>query len=425
MRAFITDDVVRQLVPPARGNTIIWDDDAPGMPDSKVVGFGARITAKGAKAFVLDYRVKDTGDQRRPTIGKYPAMKAVRAREIARKWREQIEEGRDPQAERKAKREAPIVDELIARFDAEHIAECRPTTQIAYRLILRLHVAPAIGRLRVDDVEFDHVDAIRRRLTQAGKAIQANRAMSVISKMFTLAQRWKMRSDDKPNPARNISRQREIARDRYLSFPELTRLTAALAEHPDREGADVIMLLLWTGARKSEVMGMRWRDLDLDLKGANGGQATWNRRAADLKGRRNHTLPLSKDARALLLTIHAEQTKGRLGLPEFVFSSAASKTKHIISIRRLWRNVAKSADLPGVRIHDLRHSFASTLVSAGTSLPMIGSLLDHKNAATTMRYSHVNLDPQRVAVEVVAAAVAAAAQAGPPPETVRLKRRGG
>jgi integrase len=108
-----------------------------------------------------------------------------------------------------------------------------------------------------------------------------------------------------------------------------------------------------------------------------------------------------------------------------VFSSAASKTKHIISIRRLWRNVAKSADLPGVRIHDLRHSFASTLVSAGTSLPMIGSLLDHKNAATTMRYSHVNLDPQRVAVEVVAAAVAAAAQAGPPPETVRLKRRGG
>jgi integrase len=83
------------------------------------------------------------------------------------------------------------------------------------------------------------------------------------------------------------------------------------------------MLLLWTGARKSEVMGMRWRDLDLDLKGANGGQATWNRRAADLKGRRNHTLPLSKDARALLLTIHAEQTKGRLGLPEFVFFSAA------------------------------------------------------------------------------------------------------
>jgi integrase len=172
---------------------------------------------------------------------------------------------------------------------------------------------------------------------------------------------------------------------------------AALAQHPDRAAADAIKLLLLTGARRGEVLSMRWLDVDL-------GAATWNRKAADLKQGRDHSLPLSAPAAALLRSVADTQSNGgKRPLGEFVFASAASKTQHLVAIRRLWRNVIKTADLPDFRIHDLRHSVASQLISSGASLALVGSLLGHSSPAVTQRYAHLYDSVEREAVDKIGA----------------------
>jgi integrase len=151
--------------------------------------------------------------------------------------------------------------------------------------------------------------------------------------------------------------------------------------------------MLLTGCRRGEALAMRWRDVNLS-------DGTWSRQAADLKGRRAHKLPLSPAVIELLSTIRAEQSAGE----EHVFPGAGS-TGHLVSVKRAWRGLCRSADIKDARLHDLHHSHAALLASGGASLPLIGSLLGHASAASTQRYSSLFLDPQRRAVEMVAAAL--------------------
>jgi len=212
--------------------------------------------------------------------------------------------------------------------------------------------------------------------------------------MFSLAIRWGMRAD---NPAKGIERNPETGRKRYLKGDELARLVTALAAHPDRQAADIVRMLLLTGARRGEVFAMRWADIDLT-------EGTWTKPGSTTKQKTEHIAPLSAPARQLLAEISDKQRKP---LGTFVFPGD-SATGHAVELKRAWRTICKAADITGLRVHDLRHSFASQLVSGGASLPLIGALLGHSNPTTTARYAHLFQDPQRAAVEKVGAVITAA-----------------
>jgi integrase len=412
----LTDDVAANAPAPARGKAYTWDSDADGRVGSATKGFALRITSGGAKTWVLRYRTTDDGIQREHKIGRWPKLRAEPARKGAEQRAKEIAQGGDPQGQRVAARKAAkleregavLVDALIVRFMEEHVSKRRASTQDGYRRIIQGHIQPAIGHMQVRKVTEADIEAIHRKITKAGHKHQANRVVAIMSKMFGLALRWRMRTDG-VNPCKGIERHFEGHRERYLTTDEANRLLAELDRHHDARSADAIRLLMLTGARRSEVLGMSWGDLDLDDK------KTWTRRAENSKGKRASTVPLSPPATELLLAIRAEQIRNRPVLGEFVFPSAASKSRHLVEIKKFWRQVTKAAGLTDIRVHDLRHSFASILVSKGASLPLIGSLLAHRSVASTARYAHLALDAQRAAVDMVGETYAPSREAPQPP----------
>jgi integrase len=401
----LTGAVVRRFPTPKSGKRIALDDE--------VVGFGVRVTAAGARSYVLRYTTR-SGRERTFTIGDATVWRTTAARDEAKRLRQVVEAGGDPAGDIEDERAAPTVADLIERFEQEHLPRKRARTADDYRRSLRLYIRPALKNLKVADVTFSDIDRLHRRITAQGSPYQANRTIATASKMFALSIRWGMRER---NPCRGIEKNTEYGRRRYLSPDELVRLTTALAKHPDKQAADILRLLLLTGARRGEVLAMRWADVDLT-------EGIWSKPPSSTKQKEHHQAPLSAPARLLLSEIrkrHAREHPKR-PLPEFVFPSHSS-AGHVVEIKKPWRHVTKAAAITGLRVHDLRHSFASQLASGGASLPLIGALLGHSNPSTTARYSHLFDDPQRAAVERVGSVITAAGKPAPAPP-VKLKRRG-
>jgi integrase len=371
----LTDAAVRRLPVPSTGNRITYDSD--------VKGFGVRVTAAGARAFILTYRTH-AGRQRRYTIGSFPDWQATAAREEARRLKRGIDGGGDPLADLAAERSAPTVADLVARFELEHLPRKRAQTAAHYRRLIGIYIAPALRHLKVADVRFEDADRLHHRITKDGKPYAANRCMAVGSKMFALAIRWGWRKD---NPFRGIERNVEHRRKRYLTADELKRLNRALAEYPDRQAADIFYLLMLTGARVGEALGARWDDINLTT-------GLWTKPGHTTKQKTEHAAPLSAPARALLADLHRRTNS------QWVFP-AKTGDGHRTEVKHAWPVIRATAGLAGLRIHDLRHTFASQLASSGASLPLIGSLLGHSNPVTTARYAHLFDDPQREAVERV------------------------
>jgi integrase len=394
MPQHLTDAIIRHLPLPEKASKIHYDGETKG--------FGARVTAAGARSFVLNY-VTRSGRERRMTIGDCSDWTTTAARDKAKRLRRIVDEGGDPLADIEAERAAPTIAELCDRFEAEHVIRKRVSTADDYRRMLRIHIRPHFGRhMKVADVTFADIDRLHRAVTKNGGPYRANRVVAVLSKMFALAVRWAMRDD---NPCKGIERNIEYGRRRYLSTDELVRLTSALTEHPNRQAADVIRLLLLTGARRGEVLAMRWADVDLI-------EGTWSKPASSTKQREAHEVPLSAPVRQLLSEIREQQTAKRHAVGEYVFPGNGG-TGHVVEVKRAWRQLCKAAGISGLRIHDLRHSFASELVSSGASLPLIGALLGHSNPSTTARYSHLYADPLRVAAEHVGRVVVNAGKPAP------------
>ena len=294
--------------------------------------------------------------------------------------------------------------DLIDRFRVEHLPKKRPSTAADYERMLRLHITPHFGQhTKVADVRFEDVDALHRKITKAGATYVANRCVAVVSKMFALAIKWHMRET---NPCKGIEKNREYHRRRYLTGDELIRLTKALAAHRDKVAANAIRLLLLTGARRGEVLSMRWEDVE---------DGTWSKPPSSTKQREHHQVPLSAPAQELLADIRKRQ---RPRAP-FVFPSHGA-TGHRVELKKDWAQIIKAAGIERLRIHDLRHSYASQLVSGGASLPLIGARLGHSNPITTSRYAHLMRDPLKEATERVGAVIAAAGK--PVKPVLRLKR---
>jgi integrase len=385
----LTDKMVRALPAPERGNQITYD--------TEVKGFGARVTAAGAIAFVLNYRRKADGLERRYTIGAFPDWSVSAAREEAKRLKRHVDGGGDPVGEHVADRSAPTVADLCVRFLDEHVPKLRAHTQVDYRSIVRNDIEPALGKLKVAAVDFEHVERLHAKISKRAP-IRANRVHAVLTTMFGLAVRWKLRTD---NPCRGVKRNYEAGRQRYLKPEELVRLTAALSADPD---ADVFRLLMLTGARKGEALFAKWDQFDLAA-------GVWTKPYTATKQKREHRVPLAAPVRELLGRLYEHS-----GDSPWVFPGRSGAHA---DLRYSWRRICKAAGITGLRIHDLRHSFASQLVSSGASLPLIGALLGHSSPATTHRYAHLFDDPQRAAVERVGAIISGQ----PSAEVVPMERR--
>lgn len=383
MPEIITDRLVKSLPPAKRANQITYD--------VQIKGFGVRVTAGGAKAFIVNYRV--SGRERRITIGSYPDWSVVAARSEAATIKRAIDRGEDPMEVRHEDRAAPTVDDLAARYLTEYAVKKVARAQADDRSMIVKLVLPKIGRMKVHDISHDDIDTLHREISQS-KPIRANRVVQMLSKMFNLAVRWNYRAD---NPVRGILKNPEEKRSRYLSRQEIDRLSAVLANHPNQQSATIIRLLLLTGARRGEVMNAMWAEFDLE----NG---TWVKPSAHTKQKKEHRVPLSMAAVDLLRSMRAQAGNSR-----FLFPGKSADVPQV-DIKRFWTSVCDTAQLKDCRIHDLRHTYASILASAGLSLPVIGALLGHTQPNTTARYSHLFDDPLREATEQVSAVITAANQ---------------
>jgi integrase len=383
----LTQRGIAELVPRAQ-RYIVWDGGIPG--------FGVRVSA-GAKTFVLKYRV-ESGRGRWATLGRVGVRTLDQARLQARAYLGVVAGGDDPLRRKDLAREAPTVGEIADRFLEDHVAARRkPATLRLYRLAINTHVRPLLGTVAIADVSRADVVRLHHRLRPT--KVMANRVLAVLSKLMNWAEQQGFRAA-RSNPCRGVEKYREQARRRYLTADEMKRLGAAfrIAErwHAISPTAiTALRLLLLTGARVSEILSLRWREVDL-VRGTL-------------------QLPDSKTGRkTILLSLPAVDILTAwphfAGSP-YVFPGEGRgwrKGKHRVSLGDAWAWVRRRAKLSDVRIHDLRHSFASVAVSSGQTLPIIGALLGHSQAATTQRYAHLMDDPLRAASNATATTIAAA-----------------
>ena len=363
--------------PPARGNRITYDD--------AVKGFGIRVTAAGARSYVVVYHRRVDGRQRRLTIGSFPDWGTTAAREEAKRIKREVDGGGDPLGAYQDSRSAPTIAELCARFERDHVPRKRPSTQRVYRQQIRADILPAFGKTKVAAVTHAAVDAWHHKLSSRAPT-HANRVLAVLSKMFSLAVRWGWHTD---NPCKGVERSGEHKRHRYLSGDELARLAAALDKLPDVGAANAVRLLLLTGARRGELLAAKFSDFDLEA-------GVWVKPGATTKQKTEHRVPLSEAACRLLSEMRDADS-------EWLFPARGGG--HRSHINAAWIALRKAAGLSNVHLHDLRHTYASVLASSGLSLPVIGALLGHTTANTTLRYSHLIDDVLRVATERAAAVI--------------------
>jgi integrase len=372
----ITDKIVKSAPVPS----LIWDAD--------VKGFGLRVFPGGSRTFVLNYRRRSDGRERRWSIGNYPDWTTTAAREQAKSLKRDIDGGADPVGEQREMRDAATVGDLLDRFEAEYLPRKRASTQATYRNQIKSVIRPKLGKLKVASVSFTDIDRLHRDLSDT--PYRANRIIALVSRIFSLAIKWQMRTD---NPCKGIERNDEAARERYLSMDELVRLVAALDAFHDQQTANIVRLLLLTGARIGETVKARWADIDLV-------SGRWTKPSAHTKTRKTHMLPLSNAAVQLLAEIR-ESVPGNV---PWVFP-AANGNGHRSVIKAAWATICETAGIENARVHDLRHTAASILINQNYSLPIVGRLLGHTVPSTTARYAHLADDPLRRAVEDVAAVV--------------------
>ncbi|MCY4349224.1 MAG: tyrosine-type recombinase/integrase, partial [Thiotrichales bacterium] len=282
--------------------------------------------------------------------------------------------------------------DLVGRFLDEHVTvRCKPSTAHSYRLAIRQHVLPRLGGRSVVGITRADIAGLHHAMRATPYA--ANRTLGILSAMFSAAEAWGLRPQGS-NPCRYVKRFRERKRDRFLSDTEYRRLGAVLRE-AERKGTEsatavaAIRLLMLTGCRLSEIMNLRWEDVDLE--GAK-------LRLPDSKTGAK-VVHLGEPAVAVLGGIEREE-----GNP-WVIAGRRPGTR-IASLHFPWARIRRRAGLDGVRLHDLRHSFASGGLLVGEGLPMIGKLLGHSQVQTTARYAHLADDPVRAAADRIASRIA-------------------
>ncbi len=388
--------------------------------DSDLPGFVLDVGKTGVKTFFVRYRLKGSGRSgRRPyvKIGRYGAVTPAEARSEAKRILLRVATGEDPAAEAAEARGAISVTELAERFLADEVAPKRkPATAALYRIYWRKHVRPEIGDMKAEKVNRATIAKLHLKIGKT-HPVTANRVKDTfVSGMFAFGIARALLPPDMRNPARNIEKFRETSRERFLSGDELERLGAALreaetvgipwqvdetrpnAKHIQKENrltvlspfaTNAIRLLVFTGCRLREILDVKWSDVDFDRGMLH---------LSDSKTGRKSVV-LSAPALAILAALP------RLG--DYVIAGNDPMQPRA-DLKRPWTLVCRRAGLEGLRLHDLRHSFASVGAGAGLGLPVIGKLLGHASPTTTSKYAHLDNDPVRRATNAIGATIAAA-----------------
>lgn len=379
--------LTKRVVDQASANskaTSLWDDE--------LKGFGLRVWPSGRKVYIVKCRIK--GRQRFITIGPHGPVTAEQARVRAFEILSEAKGGRDPAKELDQARKAPTMKGLGERFLKEHVAvRCKPSTQAEYKRSVELFINPKIGTRKVTDIERQDITELHHGLSHI--PYQANRTLGVLSKMFSLAESWGIRPDGS-NPCLHVKKYVEQKRARFLSPEEFAALGTALRE-VEQDGSetqaaiDAVRLLMLTGCRLGEIMTLKWDYVDL--------------KARELR------LPDSKTGAKI---VHfgktaADVLKGIKKLEENPYVITGKKEgSRLTDLQHPWRRIRAKAKLDNVRIHDLRHSYASGALALGEGLPMIGKLLGHTQVQTTARYAHLANDPVKTAAGRVSDTIGAA-----------------
>lgn len=383
----LTQASVKRLAPLKSADLYVWDSD--------LAGFGLRVKPSGVKSYLVQYRNR-LGTSKRKTIAQAAVMSADDARKEARLLLADVQRGRDPAAEFKAGREAWTVGDLADHWRKHHAPKLRPSTRVRQEYLLTAHLLPKLKGKAVADLSALDVRRWFGDVSGHGP-VMANNARALLSKMLALAVEQGIRTD---NPVAAVRKHAETPRTRYLSAAEIGRFLLACDGHYEPRMATYFHLLLLTGARKGELLQSRWAEFDLD-------GAVWSKPSAHTKQKRDHQIPLSSDAVALL---RAMKRAAPLGFP-WVFPGVDRDGRPqgaMVEPKRHWRMIRDAAKLADVSIHTLRHTHASVLVGAGKTLPQIGRTLGHTQARTTERYAHLDLGGIRDMPGVVAQIAAAA-----------------
>ena len=366
-------------------DTVYWDSELPG--------FGVRVYPSGTKHYVVQTRARGTA--KRLTVGRHGVITPEQARQRAALIIARIKAGETPVPEPLMPRRAdePTVAELAERYLKEYVElRCKPNTVATYRLRATKHLVPALGKLPIGRVRREDIRDLHYTLRHTPSA--ANRVVDLLSRMFNAAESWGLVPEG-TNPCRLQVKYRERRRERFLTAGEFRRLGRVLSEAENSNAvsgpaAAAIRLLILTGCRKNEILTLRWIDVDLEERELH---------LADSKtGAR--TVSLSPEAVKVLEGIPRVE-----GNPYVIPGRA--KGKHLRNLQHPWKIVRERAGLEDVRIHDLRHSFASRALALGESLPAIGKLLGHVQVETTARYAHLARESMHEAAARVAGSIAA------------------
>lgn len=363
----LTKRLVDAAVHPPTGQVFLRDDE--------LRGFALRVTP-GSKTFVLEREIH--GRVRRMSLGRYGTLTVDQARDLAKVKIGEIAKGSDPAEERQTRRQSPTFGQLEQLYLERHAVHKKSAINDVG--MFKNWLSDWRPR-RLSVITRADVCARHAEIGSQGKTTTANRMIALVRTMFNLAQDWGMHSG--PNPASRVKFFKEVKRDRFVTPTELPRLWNALQNEPNPYVRGAFFIGLLTGARRSEVLTMRWADLDLQ-------QGLW--RIPDTKAGRPHTIPLP------LPVIEELRKLPRLEGNPHVFCGRWGRT-HLVNVSKPWKRIRKEAGLDDVRIHDLRRTLGSWLVAAGASLPLIGKALNHSNQETTAIYARLQLDPVRAALE--------------------------
>lgn len=371
--------------------------------DTVVKGFFVRWQ-KGGKSKVFGYRYRMGGKDRTATIGRHGPIGTLgglpleadpknwlvdgplkSARKEATRLAGLVASGIDPAHARDQAKTAPTMKDLADDYMARHGRFKR--TGVEDKRKIDKDILPAIGTMKVAEVTRRDIEDIHHKKRNTPYA--ANRVLFLLSRMFNVAIGWGWRTD---NPVKGVPRYDEASSERFLSPAELSRLSKVMSGHPEQRSVNAIRLLMLTGARRSEVLGATWSQFDLEV-------GVWTKPGATTKTNTEHRVPLSAPALKLLSDMKAEAQS------DYLFPGNIPG-RPLRDIKRTWAGLCRAAEVEGVRLHDLRHTYASILASSGHSLLIIGRLLGHTKASTTMRYAKLYDDPLREATERVGVVVA-------------------
>ena len=391
----LTKRAIDELLPDnTRGRYHVWDDQLPG--------FGVRVSPSGEKRYVLKYRTNGGGrnaPQKWLTIGAHGVLTPDQARDEAKKLLGAVATGIDPQSDKITLREAPKMEDLWARFEGEQLGMKKTSTARDYKRCWTEEISPTLSKKLIAEISRSDIDRMHKKRKDTPYA--ANRMLALLSRLFSLAERWDWRAQG-TNPCKHIDRFPEESRERFLKLEELTAIGSAM-EQLQSEGkitgnvVAAIQLLLLTGARLNEVLTAKWEWVDFD-KGI-----------IALPDSKTGKKPLFLSAASL--AILKRLLANRIDPENPFILPGRHRKKPLNNLSKPWYLILKTAGIPGVRLHDLRHTAASVAVGQGASLALIGRLLGHSQTQTTHRYAHVDIDPAIGVANAIGDAISGAIRA--------------